>query len=106
MRLVNIDIGPFLISGQNDFVVNVEIARVVQDHFQVVSFLHVVLASPALTADVRNLLVLAIGEVLLSLVEIVIIVVIYIWILVVLMIFGELENDVMLFLQIFVVGVD
>jgi len=106
MRLVNVDVGPFLISRQNDFVMNVEIARVVQDHFQVVCFLHVILASPALTTDVRNLLILAVGKVFLPLIEIVIIVVIYIWILVVLMVFGNLENDVMLFVQVLVVGVD
>lgn len=96
MRLVNVDVGPFLISREDDFVMDVEIARVVQDHFQVVCFLHVILASPALTADVRDLLVLAVGKVFLPLIEIVIIVVIYIWVLVVLMVFGDLENDVML----------
>lgn len=56
-----------------------------------------ILASPALTADMRNLLILAVGKVFLPLIEIVIIVVIYIWILIVLMFFGKLENDVMLF---------
>ena len=65
-----------------------------------------ILASPALTADVRDLLVLAVGKVFLPLIEIVIIVVIYIWVLVVLMVFGDLENDVMLLIQVFVVGVD
>ena len=77
---------------------NVKITRVVQDHLQVVCLLHVILASPALAAHVGNLLVLAVGKIFLPLVEIVIIVVIDIWVLVVLVVLRDLENDVMLFL--------
>lgn len=52
VRLVDVDVGPLLISGQDDLVVDAQSPGVFKDHSQVLGTLHVVFASVVVVANV------------------------------------------------------
>lgn len=80
--------------------------RILQNHPQVLSTLHVVLAPVVVVADVRDLLVNSAPVVSLPLVIVVLVAVVFVWVLVVLVLFGDLEDYLILLLLIQVVWVD
>jgi hypothetical protein len=51
VRLVHIDVGSLLVRRKDDLVVDAERARVLQNHFQVLGTLHVVLAAVVVVTD-------------------------------------------------------
>ena len=64
------------------------------------SALHVVLAPVVIVADVRDLLVDGAPIVSLPLVIVVLVAIVFVWVLVVLMFFGNLEDDLILLLLV------
>jgi hypothetical protein len=104
--LVDVDVGSLLVGGQNDLVVDAQRTRVVKDHLQVLSTLHVVFAPVVVVANVRDLLVDRAPVVSLSLVVVVLVAVVLVWVLVVLVLPGDLEDHLVLLFLVQVVGVD
>lgn len=79
---------------------------VLKDHSQVLSALHVVLASVVIVANVRDLLVDCAPVVPLSLIIVVLVAVVLIWVLVVLVLLGDLENNLVLLFLVQVVWIN
>ena len=103
--LIDVDQVTLLISGENNFVLMVERSLVLDDVSDVLCSLHVVLASVVVDADVTHLLVLTLIEVSHSHVVVILVVIVNVWVLVILELLGELENN-LLFFDLVVVGVD
>lgn len=80
--------------------------RVVQDHAQVLSTFHVILASVVIGADVRDLFVNCTSVIPLTLVVVILVAVILIRVLRVLVLLSDLENDLVLLLLVKIVRID
>ena len=106
MRLVNVDVRPLLVCGQDELIKAVQRPRIVQNHPQVLSPLHVVLASVVVMAHVRDLLVFGLPVVSLPLVEVVLILIVDIRVLIVLVLLSNLEDDLVLLCSVLIVWVN
>ena len=104
--MVDVDVGSLLVGGENDLVVDAQRTRVVKDHSQVLSTLHVVFAPVGVVANVRDLLVERAPVVSLPLVVVVLVAVVLVWVLVVLVPPGDLEDHLVLLFLVQVVGVN
>ena len=101
-----INIRSFLISRQNNFINNVKISMIIDNHFKVAGPFHMVFASVFITADMGYFFVFRTQIVLLSLLKIILIRIVVIRILVMRVFFSNLKNDLVFLFEIQIIGVD
>ena len=107
ITLVHKNVGSLLIGRENESVVHGEWLWVLDDFSQVIGALHVTLAAVVVVANMRNLFVCSVVVVILSLLEIIHVLIVFIVrVDVVRVLFCNLENDLILLLQVLVVGIN